>query len=90
MGASDHRLTVMFGLLLAATTIETDFGGIARDNKQVNAYLASTIALGRVDLPDDIGGAVAMLLSPDAGWITGQRIEVSGGTLLQRSIFFFL
>jgi NAD(P)-dependent dehydrogenase (short-subunit alcohol dehydrogenase family) len=36
-------------------------------------------ALGRVGQPDDIGGAVAMLLAPEFGWITGQRIEVSGG-----------
>ena len=27
----------------------------------------------------DIGGAVALLLSPEANWITGQRLELSGG-----------
>jgi hypothetical protein len=27
----------------------------------------------------DVGGAVAMLLAPESGWINGQRIEVSGG-----------
>lgn len=36
-------------------------------------------ALGRVGLPDDIGGAVAMLLSPESGWINGQQIGASGG-----------
>ena len=36
-------------------------------------------ALGRVGLPDDIGGAVAALLSEDNRWINAQRIEVSGG-----------
>ena len=35
--------------------------------------------LGRVEQPDNVGGAVAMLLAPEAGWINGQRIEVSGG-----------
>ena len=39
-------------------------------------------ALGRVGRPDDVGGAVAALLSEGSGWITGQRIEVSGGMLL--------
>jgi len=39
-------------------------------------------ALGRVGLPDDIGGAVAMLLAPESRWISGQRIEVSGGQSL--------
>jgi len=69
--------------VIAPGAIETDFGGGAvRDNPQLNAHIASTAALGRVGLPDDIGGAVALLLSPEAHWITGQRIEVSGGTLL--------
>ena len=36
-------------------------------------------ALGRVGLPDDIGPMVASLLGPDNRWVTGQRIEVSGG-----------
>jgi len=35
--------------------------------------------LGRVGAADDIGGVVAFLCGPDAGWINGQRIEVSGG-----------
>jgi hypothetical protein len=33
-------------------------------------------------LPDDIGSAVASLLTDDNLWITGQRIEASGGMLL--------
>lgn len=65
---------------LAPGAIETDFGGgLVRDNKDVNAYIASQTALGRVGLPDDIGGAVAMLLSKESGWINGQRVEASGG-----------
>lgn len=68
---------------IAPGAIETDFGGgVVRDNKEMNAQIASATALGRVGLPDDIGGAVAMLLSDEAGWINGQRIEVSGGILL--------
>ncbi len=35
--------------------------------------------MGRAGLPDDIGPAIASLLSDDNRWITGQRIEVSGG-----------
>lgn len=69
--------------VLAPGAIETDFGGGAvRDNPDLNRAIASQIALGRVGLPDDIGGAVALLLSPEARWINGQRIEASGGTLL--------
>lgn len=68
---------------LAPGAIETDFGdGLVRDNAQVNQFLASVTALGRVGLPDDIGGAVRALMHPGAGWITGQRIEASGGMFL--------
>jgi NAD(P)-dependent dehydrogenase (short-subunit alcohol dehydrogenase family) len=66
--------------VVAPGAIETDFGGgMVRDNKQVNDYVASVTALGRVGLPDDIGGVVAFLCTEDAKWVNGQRIEVSGG-----------
>lgn len=65
---------------VAPGAIETDFGGgVVRDNKQLNAIIASQTALGRVGKPDDIGGVIASLLSPETGWINAQRIEVSGG-----------
>ncbi|AMM23997.1 SDR family NAD(P)-dependent oxidoreductase [Variovorax sp. PAMC 28711] len=69
--------------VVAPGAIETDFGGgVVRDNAQMNAMVASQTALGRVGLPDDIGGAISMLLQPDNRWITGQRIEVSGGMFI--------
>jgi len=75
-----RRITVN---TIAPGAIETDFGGgVVRDNAQVNAQIAGVTALGRVGLPDDVGGAVAALLSDGNHWITGQRIEVSGGMML--------
>ncbi|GAB3025075.1 SDR family oxidoreductase [Niabella terrae] len=69
--------------VIAPGAIETDFGGgHVRDNEQVNAQIAAATALGRVGQPDDIGGVVAFLCSEEAYWITGQRIEVSGGQQL--------
>jgi NAD(P)-dependent dehydrogenase (short-subunit alcohol dehydrogenase family) len=68
---------------LAPGAIETDFGGGAvRDNPQLNAAIAQQTALGRVGLPEDIGNAIALLLSSDAKWINGQRIEAAGGIRL--------
>jgi NAD(P)-dependent dehydrogenase (short-subunit alcohol dehydrogenase family) len=68
---------------IAPGAIETDFGGGAvRDNQDLNNYLASVTALGRVGLPDDIGAVVAFLCTDDAKWITAQRIEVSGGQMI--------
>ena len=69
--------------VVAPGAIETDFGGGAvRDNKQLNAMIAAQTALGRVGVPDDIGGAIALLLSAENSWINAQRIEVSGGMFL--------
>ncbi|MBI1173936.1 MAG: SDR family oxidoreductase [Sideroxydans sp.] len=68
---------------VAPGAIETDFGGgQVRDNAQVNAFVAGQTALGRVGVPDDIGGVIASLLSEDNRWINGQRIEASGGMFL--------
>lgn len=68
---------------LAPGAIETDFGGGAvRDNEQLNKMIAGMTALGRVGLPADIGAAVSVLLAPETHWMTAQRIEVSGGTLI--------
>lgn len=66
--------------VIAPGAIATDFGGgRVRDNEEINAQIASVTALGRVGLPDDIGGVVAFLCSDEAFWINAQRIEVSGG-----------
>ena len=65
---------------IAPGAIETDFGGgLVRDNSDVNKHIASLTALGRVGLPDDIGGVIASILSDDNRWVNGQRIEASGG-----------
>lgn len=67
----------------APGAIETDFGGgTVRDNPDVNAHIASRTALGRVGLPEDIGPAIAALLSDANRWINAQRIEASGGQML--------
>ncbi|MGE0387113.1 MAG: SDR family oxidoreductase [Gammaproteobacteria bacterium] len=61
---------------------DTDF--VAR-LKQVPGMLDTIVkqtALGRPGLPEDMANAVALLLSPDAGWITGQVIETTGGARL--------
>ncbi|QDE71571.1 short-chain dehydrogenase [Myxococcus xanthus] len=75
-----RRITVN---VLAPGATATDFGGgVVRDNAELNKTLAAQVALGRVGQPDDIGDAVAMLLSPESAWVTGQRIEASGGMML--------
>jgi NAD(P)-dependent dehydrogenase (short-subunit alcohol dehydrogenase family) len=69
--------------LVAPGAVETDFTKPAFDaNPQVKEMIAAQTALGRVGVPDDIGGVVAFLCSDDARWVNGQRIEVSGGIFL--------
>lgn len=69
--------------VVAPGAIETDFaGGFVRDNANLNKQIASSIALGRVGLPEDIGGVVAFLCTKEARWVNAQRIEVSGGQLI--------
>jgi hypothetical protein len=48
--------------------------------------IASGTVLGRVGLPDDIGGVIASLLLPANGWINAQRIEASGGTFIYSQV----
>lgn len=69
--------------IIAPGAIETDFrGGEVRDNPQINQHIAAQTALGRVGLPEDIGNAIAALLSDELAWMNAQRVEVSGGMFL--------
>ncbi|MEU4688084.1 SDR family oxidoreductase [Actinoplanes sp. NPDC023714] len=43
---------------------------------------AAATALGRLGTPDDVAAVVAYLVSPDAGWVTGQNIRATGGLLI--------
>lgn len=60
--------------------IRTELGGGL--NEEFEALLASQIALGRVGEPDDVGLAVASLLSDYNRWINAQTIEISGGYII--------
>lgn len=69
--------------VVAPGPIETDFNNaVIRNNPERKESLAAMTAMGRVGQAEDIGGVIAFLCSEDAGWITGQRIEASGGVFL--------
>jgi NAD(P)-dependent dehydrogenase (short-subunit alcohol dehydrogenase family) len=64
---------------LAPGGVATEFGnGLLLDPK-LQAAVAADTALGRMGQPDDVGAAIVSLLSPETGWITGERIEITGG-----------
>jgi NAD(P)-dependent dehydrogenase (short-subunit alcohol dehydrogenase family) len=68
--------------VVAPGAIETDFTGESLGRPGVRDFIASQTALGRVGVPDDIGGVVAFLCSEDGRWVNAQRIEASGGMFL--------
>jgi NAD(P)-dependent dehydrogenase (short-subunit alcohol dehydrogenase family) len=68
---------------VAPGAVLTDFGGgHLRNDEQLQKMVSSVTALGRPGEAEDIGGVVAFLCAEDAGWVNGQRIEVSGGMAL--------
>ena len=69
--------------VVAPGAIHTDINKAAlQADENLEAMLSSVTALGRMGVPEDIGGVVAFLASESARWISGQRIEASGGMFL--------
>ncbi|MFY0515493.1 SDR family NAD(P)-dependent oxidoreductase [Streptomyces anulatus] len=60
----------------------TDMIGAYADVPEAVAALESITALGRMGLPEDVADVVGFLAGPRGRWITGQTIDVSGGTYL--------
>ncbi len=92
MKAAVDQLTRYFASELGARGIRvnavapgpanTDFAGGGNRSEAFHEMAAGRAALGRVGEPEDIGSVVAAAASARLGWVTGQRIEASGGTLL--------
>jgi NAD(P)-dependent dehydrogenase (short-subunit alcohol dehydrogenase family) len=68
--------------VIAPGATATDFGGGGLRTQAARDHLSGAIAMGRLGEPADIAGSITSLLTSDANWITGQRIEASGGMLL--------
>jgi len=68
--------------VLAPGATATDFGGGGLRTQAARDHLSGVIAMGRLGEPSDIANSITALLTSEANWITGQRIEASGGMLL--------
>lgn len=64
---------------IAPGAVKTDFINALRAKDGWDEATAKHTPMRRLGEPQDIAGAVMMLLRPEAGWVTGQIIEASGG-----------
>ncbi|HEY1082574.1 MAG TPA: SDR family oxidoreductase [Prosthecobacter sp.] len=68
--------------VVAPGIIETDFTEESLSRPGSRDFINANIALGRVGVPDDIGGVVNFLCSEAGRWVNAQRVEASGGMFL--------
>jgi 3-oxoacyl-[acyl-carrier protein] reductase len=64
---------------IAPGPIDTDINARWLRTPEGTAMIVGETALGRLGMPRDVAAVAAFLAGPDGGWITGQRIVVSGG-----------
>ncbi|UQI44790.1 SDR family oxidoreductase [Streptomyces sp. HU2014] len=65
---------------IAPAVVKTKFAAALYEGRE--AEVVASYPLGRLGVPEDIGGAAAFLLSDAAAWITGQTLVVDGGIFL--------
>ncbi|WP_077194339.1 SDR family oxidoreductase [Streptomyces lydicus] len=67
---------------IAPGFVATDMNAAMRATPEAEAALASISVFNRMGRPADIADVAAFLASDDSRWITGQRFDVTGGSML--------
>lgn len=65
---------------MTANSVAIGLMGFVGD-ADMTARLARAIPVGRTGSPDDVAAACIWLASEEAAWVTGQTIEVNGGSV---------
>jgi 3-oxoacyl-[acyl-carrier protein] reductase len=60
-------------------TVTEGLDAMEEMDEAASNYAISRTPLGRLGKPDDIAGAVSFMASSDAGWVTGETLQVGGG-----------
>lgn len=69
---------------IAPAVVKTKFAQALYEGREEEA--AAAYPLGRLGVPEDIGGAAAFLTSEQSDWITGQTLVVDGGIFLNAGV----
>lgn len=69
---------------IAPAVVKTKFAEALYEGREAEA--AAAYPLGRLGVPEDIGGAAAFLTSAQSDWITGQTLVVDGGIFLNAGV----
>ncbi|WP_030746545.1 SDR family oxidoreductase [Streptomyces griseus] len=69
---------------IAPAVVKTKFAQALYEGREAAA--AAAYPMGRLGVPEDIGGAAAFLTSDQSGWITGQTLVVDGGIFLNAGV----
>ncbi|MBH5333729.1 SDR family oxidoreductase [Streptomyces pactum] len=69
---------------IAPAVVKTRFAQALYENREAEA--AAPYPLGRLGVPEDIGGAAAFLTSDAAAWLTGQTLVLDGGLFLNAGV----
>ncbi|NUS13053.1 MAG: SDR family oxidoreductase, partial [Streptomyces sp.] len=74
---------VTCNIVAPGTVAGTEFFGSRLNDAELTRRAGRTL-VGRVGRPADVASAVLFLASPEAGFITGEILQVNGGELLGR------
>lgn len=67
---------------IAPGFIEKEAGTRSALDEATRSGITSAIPMARLGTPDEVATTIGFLLSPDAGYLTGQVIHVSGGLVI--------